>query len=105
MFTKFDKFEMFEFFEMEPVCVGEYEEEIWMYTLEENNFKLLVLVDTYAAVVDVSVSYQENLVYSGSYMNVEEIRKSDDKALRMIIREQNDVILKKGNQIGVIMEE
>lgn len=105
MFTKFDEVEMMDFFEKEPVCIGEYEEGNWIYTLEENFFKLVMLVDTYRALVEVSVSYKDNLVYSGSYKNVEEIRKSDDKALRLIVEEGNSIILKKGKQIGAVMEE
>ena len=105
MFTKFDEVEMIDFFEKEPVYIGEYEEGNWIYSLEENFFKLVMLVDTYRAVVEVSISFQDNLVFSGFYKNVEEIRKSDDKALRIIIGEENSIILKKGKQIGIIMEE
>lgn len=104
MFTKFNEFELQEFFEKEPVCIGEYEEGNWLYVLEEIPFKLVMLVDTYKAVVDVSISYSDNLVYKGIYKNVEEIRKSDEKALRIIIAKENSVVLKKGKQIGVIIE-
>lgn len=104
MFTKFDEFEVNDFFEKEPVYIGEYEEGNWIYTLEEGLFKLVMMVDTYRAVVEVSVSYQNNLVCSGIYKNVEEIRKSDDEALRIIIAEESNIILKKGMQLGIIME-
>lgn len=104
MFTKFDEFEVQEFFEKKPVCIGECEEGNWIYTLEEGLFKLVMLVDTYRAIVEVSVSYQDNLVCREIYKNVEEIRKSDDKTLRIIIAKENSVILKKGRQLGAIME-
>ena len=104
MFTKFDEYELQDFFEKEPVCIGEYEEGNWIYTIEDNFFKLLMVVDTYKAVVELSISYQNNLVYRGIFKNVEEIKKSDDRAIRIIIEKENSIVLKKGKQIGIIME-
>ena len=104
MFTKFDEYELQDFFEKEPVCIGEYEAGNRIYTIEENFFELLMVVDTYKAIVELSISYQDNLVYRGTYKNVEEIRKSDDKAIRIVIEKENRIVLKKGKQIGIIME-
>lgn len=104
MFTKFDEYELQDFFEKEPVFVGEYEEGNFIYTIEENFFKLLMVVDTYKAVVELSISYQNNLVYRGTFKNVEEIKKSDDRAIRIIIEKEKSIVLKKGKQIGIIME-
>lgn len=36
---------------------------------------------------------------------VEEIRKSDDKALKIVIAKENSVVLKKGKQLGFIMKK
>lgn len=105
MFTKFDEYVLQDFFEKEPVCIGEYEEGNWIYTIEKNFFKLLMVVGTYKAVVELSISFQGNLVYRGIYKNVEEIRKSDDKAMRIIFENDNSIVLKKGKQIGIITEE
>lgn len=105
MFIKFDEYALQDFFEKEPVCIGEYEAGNRIYTIEENCFKLLMEVDTYKAVVELSVSYQGNLVFRGVYKNVEEIRKSDDEAMRIKIEnESNSIVLKKGKQLGIIME-
>lgn len=104
MFTKFDEYELNDFFEKKPICIGEYEAGNWIYILEENKFNLVLSIDTYSAIVEISIDYQNNVVYRGGYKDVKEIRKSDNQALRIITKGDIDVILKKGKQIGVIEE-
>lgn len=54
--------------------------------------------------MEISIDYQNNVVYRGGYKDVKEIRKSDNQALRIITNGDIDVILKKGKQIGIIEE-
>jgi hypothetical protein len=104
MFIKFDEIELSEFFESDPISIGEYEEGNWLYSMQEKNFKMILLVQTYEQNIEVSISYNENIVFSGKYSNVKSLKKSDDNILYVILENENRVILKKGTQLGVVNE-
>jgi hypothetical protein len=104
MFIKFDEIELSEFFESDPISIGEYEEGNWLYSMQEKNFKMILLVQTYEQNIEVSISYNENIVFSGKYSNVKSLKKSDDNIFYVILENENRVILKKGTQLGVINE-
>lgn len=104
MFIKFDEVDMYEFFEGEPTIIGEYEEGNWMYSYGENNFEIVVLISTYEMYVEISITYNENIVYRQKHNNVLEIRKSDSNNLNILLGEENTIKIKRQPQIGVIVE-
>lgn len=104
MFIKFDEIELSEFFESDPISMGEYEEGNWLYSMQEKNFKMILLVQTYEQNIEVSISYNENIVFSGKYSNVKSLKKSGDNIFYVILENENRVILKKGTQLGVVNE-
>lgn len=87
----------FKIFENEPICVSNCEEGNWIYLIEKNEFKMVILVDIYMAEVDISISYKENIVYSGEYKKVSEINKSDANTIRVMFSDNNSLLLKKEN--------
>lgn len=104
MFIKFDELELFEFFEGEPTIIGEYEEGNWMYSYGQNDFKIVLLVSTYEMYVEISITYNDNIVYSQKHNNILEIRKSDSDNLRLLLDKENTIVIKRKPQIGVIVE-
>lgn len=104
MFIKFDELELYEFFEEEPVIIGEYEAENKMYSYGQNNFEIILLISTYEMYVEISITYNDNIVYSQKHDNVLEIIKSDSNNLRILLDKKNTIIIKRKPQIGVIVE-
>lgn len=104
MFIKFDEIELSEFFEGDPISIGEYEEGNWLYSMQEKNFKMILLVETYEQNIEVSISYNENIVFSGKYSNVKSLKKSDDNIIYVILENEHRIILKKGTQLGIVNE-
>lgn len=104
MFIKFDELELLEFFESEPVAIGEYEAGDWIYSYQEGNFEIVMLISTYEMFVKVSISYNNIIIYSQKHDNVLQIGKSDSAHLRVLTDKENTIIIKKAPQIGVIVE-
>ena len=104
MFIKYDELELFEFFESEPVIIGEYEAGDWIYSYQQNNFKIVLLISTYEMYIEVSVNYNDNVIYSQKHNNIFEIKKVDSNNLKAITGEEKIIIIKKEPQIGVIVE-
>lgn len=104
MFIKFDELELFDFFEGEPIIIGEYEEGNWLYSYGQNDFEIVLLVSTYEMYVEISITYNDNIVYSQTHNNILEIRKSDSDNLRLLLDKENTIVIKRKPQIGVIVE-
>ena len=104
MFIKFDELDLFEFFENEPTIIGEYEEGNWMYFYVQNDFEIVLLISTYEMYVEISITYNDNIIYRQKYKNVREIKKIDSDNLRLLLDEESTVIIKKEPQVGVIVE-
>lgn len=104
MFIKFDELELFEFFEREPAIIGEYEEGNWMYSYGQNDFEIVLLVSAYEMYVEISITYNDNIVYSQKHNNILEIKKSDSDNLRLLSDKENTIVIKRKPQIGVIVE-
>lgn len=104
MFIVFDELDLFEFFEGEPTIIGEYEEGNWMYSYSQNDFEIALLISTYEMYVEISIVYNDKIIYSQKHNNVLEIRKSDSDNLRILLDKENTIIVKRKPQIGVIVE-
>lgn len=103
MFIKYDESELFDFFEGNPAIIGEYEAGNWIYTYQNNNFKVVLLISTYELYAKISISYLENIVYSEEYHDVKQIKKIDSDTIKIESAEKS-IIVKKAPQIGVMVE-
>jgi len=52
----------------------------------------------------VLVRSQPQIVYSGEYKEVSSIIKSDENAIRVMLSDNNSLLLKKEKQLGIISE-
>lgn len=104
MFIKFDDLDILDFFENEPVSIGEEGEAKFIYSIKDSQqFSMALTVDTYAKKIDILVRYGNNVIFSGEFDNVHEIRKSED-VLFVEIETQKRLVLKKNSCLGVIIE-
>lgn len=104
MFIKFDETELFDFFEGQPILVGDEDAGDFIYTFRDNGFKLILFLSTYEMYVNVSITYNENIVFSQKYVNVSEIEQIDNQNIKIVLNDKDTVLLKKKPQIGVITE-
>lgn len=104
MFIKFNDLDMLVFFENEPVSIGEESEAKFIYSVKDSHrFSMTLTVDTYARKVDISVRYGNNIIFSGEFDNVHEIRKSED-VLLVEMENSKRLVLKKYPCLGVIID-
>ena len=104
MFIKFDETVLFDFFEGQPIPVGDVDAGDFIYTFRDNGFKLILFLSTYEMYVNVSITYNENIVFSQKYVNVSEIEQIDNQNIKIVLNDKDTVLLKKKPQIGVITE-
>ena len=104
MFIKYNELQLFDFFESEPAVIGEYEEGDYIYSYQQNNFKIVLLISTNEMYIEISITYNNNIIYSQKHDNVLEIRKTDSGILRVLLGKEKTIIIKKEPQIGVIVE-
>lgn len=104
MFIKFDDLDMLVFFENDPISVGEEDEAIFIYSIKDSHqFSMILTVDTYAKIIDISVRYSDNTIFAGEFDNVLEIRKSED-VLLVEMENKKRLVLKKYPCLGVAIE-
>ena len=84
--------------------IGEYEAGDYIYSYQQNNFKIVLLISTYEMYIEISITYNNNIIYSQKHDNVLEIRKTDSGILRVLLGKEKTIIIKKEPQIGVIVE-
>ena len=104
MFIKYNELQLFDFFDSEPAVIGEYEAGDYIYSYQQNNFKIVLLISTYEMYIEISITYNNNIIYSQKHDNVLEIRKTDSGILRVLLGKEKTIIIKKEPQIGVIVE-
>lgn len=105
MFIKFEDYEMLEFFENEPISVGEVEEGKYIYSIKDGeDISLVLSIDTYAQIVDITIRNNIGTIFSGEFKNVIEIRKNDRNELFIILSGEGRLVLKRNPQVGVIIE-
>ena len=104
MFIKFDETELLDFFESQPIAVGDEDAGDFIYTLTDNGFKLILFLATYEMYVNISITYNDNIVFWQKYGNVSEIEKIDNYNIKIVLNDKDTVLLKKKPQIGVVVE-
>ena len=99
----FDEFDFFEFFESDPTVIGTEKDGRLQYFYQTEDFKMIFDLSIYEHKVNISISHNNNIVYSEQFNSVEEIRKVDADTLRMIT-EDKWIIVRKWSQISVQVE-
>lgn len=93
-----------DFFENDPISIGEEGEAKFIYSIKDSHqFSMTLTVDTYAKIIDLSVTYRDNTIFAGEFDNVLEIRKSED-VLLVEMENKKRLVLKKYSCLGVAIE-
>ena len=100
----FDEFDFFEFFESDPTVIGTEKDGRLQYFYQTEDFKVIFDLSIYEHKVNISISHNNDIVYSEQFNSVEEIRKVDADTLRMIT-EDKWIIVRKWSQISVQVED
>lgn len=100
----FDEFDFFEFFESDPTVIGTEKDGRLQYFYQTEDFKMIFDLSIYEHKVNISISHNNDIVYSEQFNSVEEIRKVDADTLRMIT-EDKWIIVRKWSQISVQVED
>lgn len=101
MYIKYDEYELLELFCNEPVSIGDLESGELIYSLKDNKgFEIVMFMDVYRKICEVTITFQELIVFTCKIEDVESINKVNDE---MIITDKNKSILKVkfNKQIGV----
>ncbi|GAA0086287.1 hypothetical protein UT300007_27260 [Clostridium sp. CTA-7] len=101
MFIKYDEYELLELFCNEPISVGEVEAGELIYSLKDDKgFEIVMFMDVYRKICEVTITFQELIVFTCKIENVESINKIGDE---MIMNDKSKSILKVKfkKQIGV----
>ncbi|MCR3761848.1 hypothetical protein KYB31_23005 [Clostridium felsineum] len=101
MYIKYDEYDLLELFCNEPVSIREIEVGEFIYSLKDDRgFEIVMFIDVYGRVCEVTITYQELIVFTCKIENVESINKVNDE---MVINDKNKGILKVKfkKQIGV----
>lgn len=104
MFVKYKESDLIEFFGDEPIFIGDIEAEESMYIEKQGDFKMVLLLSVYEKCVQISITYQEKVIYSEEYQDILEIKKIDHNTLK-VISEKQDIIIVNKPQIGVYVEK
>lgn len=103
MCIKLDDLDIVNFFENKP-SIGK-ESETKVYSIKDGyHFSMTLTVDTYAKKVDISVRYDDNVIFGGEFDHVFAIRKSED-VLLVELENQKRLVLKKVPCFGVVIEK
>jgi len=100
----FDEFDFFEFFESDPTVIGTEKDGRLQYFYQTEDFKMIFDLSIYEHKVNISISHNNDIVYSEQFNSVEEIRKVDADTLKMIT-EDKWIIVRKWSQISVQVED
>lgn len=103
MFIKYEEEELFEFFEGNPTIIGEIETGDQLYSYGREGFQIVLLLSTYERWIKISICHNENIIYSQKHDHISEIRKVDRNTIK-ILKKEEQIIIKKEPQIGVIIE-
>ena len=101
---KYDELDFFEFFESDPTVIGTEKDGRLQYFYQTEDFKMIFDLSIYEHKVNISISHNNDIVYSEQFNSVEEIRKVDADTLRMIT-EDKWIIVRKWSQISVQVED
>ena len=95
---------LFDKFDSDPTVIGTEKDGRLQYFYQTEDFKMIFDLSIYEHKVNISISHNNDIVYSEQFNSVEEIRKVDADTLRMIT-EDKWIIVRKWSQISVQVED
>ena len=102
MFIKYDEYDLLELFQSEPVSIsGNIDDGELIYTYKDDqNFKLILTLDVYRQTSNLSITFNDYVVFTGDLNNVTSIKK-DDKVMIISVEEEERLKIKFYQQVGV----
>src|SRR5699024_12593989 len=101
MYIKYKEYDLLELFESKPISItGSIEDGQLIYSYENNqNFKVILILDLYKQTSAVGVTYNDSVVFSGEFNNVTSIKKSCEDLI-INVHEKETIKIKFHQQIG-----
>lgn len=103
MFIHYNSYDLFGFFENDPITISDVDAGEYIYIYEYNKFKLILSISVYEKYIDLSITFNENIVISQRLKNVNKIEKGDLDELKIYTDDNTQILLKKEPQIGAII--
>ncbi|PRP50813.1 hypothetical protein C7B63_10390 [Bacillus halotolerans] len=103
MFTTYNEYDLLELFESEPISVSSDPlAEVFMYSIQDmKGFKLILTIDVYALECNLSLAFNELLVFESKFVNVTQLNRCNSELFIYIHNKPKvKVIFKK--QLGII---
>ncbi|UQZ47912.1 hypothetical protein M1D69_01120 [Bacillus sp. PK3-037] len=103
MFTTYNEYDLLELFESEPISVSSDPlAEVFMYSIQDmKGYKLILTMDVYALECNLSLAFNELLVFESKFKNVTQLKRCNSDLFIYIHNEPKvKVIFKK--QLGII---
>lgn len=103
MFIEYDELDLLELFEGEPASItGNKKDGKLIYTYkDEQNFQLVLTLNTYAKTIRLSITYNDFIVFEGDFADVTSITKKDDRAMIIHVNKEPILKVKFYQQVGV----
>ncbi len=103
IFTIYNEYDLLELFDSEPICVSSDPlADVLMYTIEDiQGFKLILTMDVYALECNLSLTFNELLVFESEFINVTQLKKYNSTLFIYIHNEPKVKVIFK-NQLGII---
>lgn len=101
-FIKYNENDLLELFQSEPVCIfGNIDAGGLIYTYKDNrNFKVILSLDVYKQSISLSITYKDLNVFTGEFLNVTSITKTEESML-VKVNNEDKLEVKFSNQVGV----
>ncbi|MCR6095417.1 hypothetical protein HXA31_11615 [Salipaludibacillus agaradhaerens] len=102
MFVKYDEYDLLELFQNEPMSIkgNIYDEELIYTYKDQQNFKVILTLDTYKQTISLSITFNDAIVFTGDFNNVTSIKK-DDKYMVIYVNGEERLKVKFYKQVGV----
>jgi hypothetical protein len=102
MCIKYDQYDLLELFQSEPISVsGNADDGELIYTYKDSqNFEVVLMLDAYQQLLNLSILFQDYTVFTGEFKNVTELKKTEE-AMLIEIDKVNKVRVKFRKQVGV----
>ncbi|MCC9021927.1 hypothetical protein [Bacillus nakamurai] len=104
MFIKYDELELLELFLSDPVSIADNPDagELIYSIKDTKGFKLVLLVDVYKMECDLSLTYDERIVFNSKLTNVTQLKKVNNNMI-IYIKDEEKIKVKFGDQLGIIL--
>lgn len=102
MYIKYDEHDLLELFESEPSSItGNIEDGELIYSYQDNqNFEVILTLDVYGQSCNLSITYNEFVVFTGDFFNVTSLKKTNNDMI-IYVEDEARADVKFSKQVGV----